>query len=201
MIYKRGHLARPLDVAFGTASRASVLRALILSKDGLGGREAARAASVSHQMASRELKSLETAGLVEKRPAGRSLHWRVVPGHALIARMLKPLFEAEAEHADEIVELIRKHLAEDAENILLVGPAATGRLEARSPLELLVVYDAAFKRPVAEGVRKLEAELISRYGIRLKPTVVTRKQSQLDPRLFTAWQLSPTEGPPTVFIG
>ncbi|MDE2490116.1 MAG: hypothetical protein KGM24_04665, partial [Elusimicrobia bacterium] len=100
MIYQRGHLARPLDAALGTASRLSVLRALLdAGEEGRGGRETARRAGINHQSAALALKALAGLGVVERRAWGSKVRWRLDRRRWLVAEVLAPLLEREASHA------------------------------------------------------------------------------------------------------
>lgn len=200
MIYQKGHLARPLDAVLSAPSRLAVLRALARARTPLSGRALARLAGINHQGAATALSALERLGLVERRPAGRSGHWRLDRRNWLVSELLAPLFEREAEHAEAVAGAIKKALRGKAAAALLGGAAAKGRLEPGRPVELVVVEGAAGRRPLSEAVRGLGALLKELWSLDLEVRVLARRDAARAAALEDLWELLPEEGPPSFHL-
>jgi predicted nucleotidyltransferase len=201
MIYQRGHLARPLDVAFSNASRLSTLRALFTAPDGLSGRQVAVRAGINHQAAAQALKALESAGFVRRRAAPRSIQWTLNRDGMAMEEMLLPLFESEARFAVEIVGEIKGRLDRCADAVVIVGSAARGRLSPGEPLELVVLCEHGRRRALHEELHGLIKEMAARFGVALNVETLTKKEAPRRIDILDGWQLLPTEGRPSVFTG
>ncbi len=199
MIYLKGHLARPLDAVLSAPSRLAVLRALARAKTPLSGRALARSAGVNHQAAAMALAALAKLGLVERRPAGRSDQWRLDRRRWLTSELLLPLLEREGDHADAVVDAIKKSLRGKAAAVLLGGLTAKGRLEPDRPIELVVVEGAMGRRTLSEAVRGLTALMKEQWFLSLEVRVLTRREAVRAVALEDLWELVPVEGPPSYF--
>lgn len=199
MIYLKGHLSRPLDAVLSAPSRLAVLRALVRAKAPLSGRAAARAAGINHQGAATALAALAKLGLVERRPAGRSDQWRLDRRRWLVAELILPLLEREAEHATGAVSAIKKGLRGKAAAVFVAGAAAKGRLEAGDNLELVVVEGSGGRRPLGEAARALAAHLKDDWSLNLSIRVLTRREGAREAAVEDLWELLPVEGPPSYF--
>ncbi|MCR4295994.1 MAG: MarR family transcriptional regulator [Elusimicrobia bacterium] len=199
MIYQKGHLARPLDAVLSAPSRLAVLRALFRARAPLSGRALARLAGINHQGASTALAGLEKLGLVARRPAGRSDQWRLDRRRWLIAELLLPLFEREAELADAVAGAVKKALRGKAAAALIGGPAAKGRLEPGQPFELVVVELSGGRRALADAVRELAALFKERWSLELTVRVLSRREGLRAAVLEDLWELLPVEGPASYF--
>ena len=199
MIYRKGHLARPLDAALSNPSRLAVLRALARSKAPLTGRAAAREAGINHQGAAVALAALEALGLVERRAEGRAGLWRLDRRRWLVSELLLPLLEREAEHARGVAGAVKKGLRGKAAAVLLGGAAAKGRQEPGKPLELVAVEGPAGRRPLGEALRALAAGLREDWGLELETRVLSRREAARAAAVEDLWELLPNEGPPSYF--
>jgi DNA-binding transcriptional ArsR family regulator len=201
MIYQRGHLARPLDVVFGNASRLAALRAVFTAPEGLSGRQVARRAGINHQAAAQALKALEKAGVVVRREHSRSTQWKLDRRRFLIDEMLLSLLEGETRHAEEIVGSIRSCLDRKCDAVVIVGDAAAGRLTVGEPLELVVLCETGRRRALSEALRVLARDLDERFGLAVDVSILTKREAPSRLDLLDGWQLLPTEGRPSVFSG
>lgn len=199
MIYQRGFLARPLDAVLGHASRLAALRVLVAHPQGVSGRQVALHAGINHQSAATALAALEKAGLLRRRDYGRSILWTLDRRRYLIDETLLALFEGEVRHAQEIVGAIKGHLDRKADAVIIVGPAAKGRLALGAPLQLVVLREVGRRRELPMAVRDLARELDERFALPLKVEMLTKAQAPLRLEILDGWQLLPTEGRPTVF--
>jgi len=201
MIYLKGHLARPLDAVLSAPSRLAVLRELAHARAPLSGRAVARLARINHQGAAVALAGLERLGLVERRPAGRSDQWRLDRRRWLVAEVLAPMLEREAEHADGVAGLIKNELRDKAAAVLLGGAAAKGRLSAGQSLELVIVEGRAGRKVLGEAARSLGAVLKERWALKLDVRVLSRREGMRAVAVEDLWELLPVEGPPSYFAG
>jgi DNA-binding transcriptional ArsR family regulator len=201
MIYLKGHLARPLDAILSAPSRLSILRELARARSPLSGRALARLAGINHQGAAVALADLAKLGLVERRPAGRSSQWRLDRRRWLLSELLLPLLEKENEHADGVADMIKKALRGKAAAILLAGAAAKGRLEPGQAIEVIAVEGPSGRRALGEAVRELTTELSERWSLKLDVRVLTRREALRAVNVEDLWELSPTEGPPSFYVG
>jgi hypothetical protein len=201
MLYQRGHLARPLDAVLGSASRLSSLRVLAHAKEPLSGREVARRAGINHQAAALALKDLERAGVARRRAVPGSIQWVLDQEHFLVDEALVYLFGAEARHADEVVAAVKGALDRRADWVFVTGEAAKGRLALGAPLDLIVVCPVGRRRALNEALRALTAELRDRFGLEPNVATLTKAEAASRIEMLDAWQLLPTEGPPSVFSG
>ncbi|MEK7390019.1 MAG: helix-turn-helix domain-containing protein [Elusimicrobiota bacterium] len=199
MIYLKGHLARPLDAIFSAPSRLAVLRELARARAPLSGRALARLAGINHQGAAVALADLAGLGLVERRPAGRSSQWRLDRRRHLLSDLLLPLLEREAQHARGVVDEIKARLRAKAAAVFISGAAAKGRLEPGRPLELIVVEGSAGRRLAGEAARSLIAGLAERWALTLAVRFLSRREAMRAVTIEAAWELLPTEGPPSYF--
>lgn len=194
MIYLRGHLARPLDAVFSSASRLAVLRQLRGLSEGKSGRLVARHAGLNHQTAALALADLARQGVVERRSWGaREVRWRLNRSRWEVTELIEPLLEKEAKLSFTVAELIRELVRRSgAKGSLLHGEAAKGRLAPGKPLKLGLVGGG---RKAAEGLRALAAELKARYGLQLEGKVITEAQAVHLSAFDDTWRIIPDEGP------
>lgn len=193
MIYQRGHLARPLDAVFSSASRLAVLRQLRGLAEGRSGRLIARHAGLNHQTAALALADLAAQGIVERRAWGRrEVLWRLDRRRWLVTDVIEPMLEKERELATTVAEKIRSLVeASGAKGSLIHGEAAKGRLAPGKPLKLALVGGG---RKGREGLRALGAELRARYGVELEGRVVSEGEALALSVDGDTWRIEPDEG-------
>lgn len=194
MIYLSGHLARPLDAALSAGSRVAVLRVLRgTGEAGRSGREIARAAGINHQSAALALDALEKLGIAQRQAWGRKVMWRLNRKRWLVSEILAPLFDAEAKYSEGVSALIKSSLKGRCRALLLVGPAANGRLKPGQPLSVVAVEGGA-KRGLGDALRELKTELAQRWGIELDARIIAPRAAVILAAIEDAWRLLPDEG-------
>jgi hypothetical protein len=193
MIYQRGHLARPLDAVFSSASRLAVLRQLRGFAEGKSGRVIARLAGLNHQTAALALADLAAKGIVERRSWGaREVLWRLNRSRWEVTQLIEPLLEKEAQLPFALADMIRELVKRSgAKGSLLHGETAKGKLAPGKPLKLGLVGGG---RKGAEGLRALAAELKLRYGLELEGKVITEAQAMHLSAFDDTWRIIPDEG-------
>jgi len=196
MIYQKGHLARPLDAVLSAPSRVAVLRQLFRSRQALTGRMIGKLAGINHQGAALALGALHELGIVQRSKSERASYWTLDRGNWSVRELLSPLFEREAEHAEQLMGVVKGAFYGVPASVLLGGSAARSRFEANEPLELVVVpSDLRRANAANQAIRALAVELRAQWGLKLKGTVLTKEDSAPELRHEMLWQLLPEEGP------
>lgn len=169
----------PLDELIHGRVAVRVLRLLCLfpSKE-FTGREIAREAHVPPSNAIAELNRFYEQGLVQRRTAGRSQLWKLVPEHALVPE-LRELFESEHGLGRDL----RRRLAVELRRILgveravLFGSVARGESRGSSDIDLLVIAkDARSKARLLQAAGNLRDVVARRYGNRLQLVVYSLEE-------------------------
>lgn len=198
MIYLKGHLARPLDAVLTAPSRLAVLRQLARAKSPLSGRQLGILAGINHQGAALALNALHGAGIVRRGAAGRAAHWSLDRRRWLVEKVLLPLLEGEAEHADAIAGAIKAALKGKCAAAMLAGAASQSRLRPGMDLELIVIEGSGGRHAAGNALRALSIELEERWALKLSPRVLSARAAEREGSSDILWQLLPVEGPATL---
>jgi predicted nucleotidyltransferase len=127
-------LSRPLAIFYDT-NRARVLDVLLSTTNSMSGRQIARMAGISPTTAGAALTTLESTGMVQSKPVGRSYQWSLSIGNVLIDQ----LRELSQLRDDQAGEIIAKAVEEEPVSIALFGSTARGDSGADSDVDLLLV--------------------------------------------------------------
>lgn len=103
------HLRRPLDQLFSAPSHLAVLRALEDVREGMGGRELARLAGVSHQAGRLAVARLEGLGVVRHTGAGKARRFFLNEEDETVRIALLPVLAAEKRLIEKALR--REHTA------------------------------------------------------------------------------------------
>ena len=172
-----GSLRRPLDVVFAAPSHLALVRVLTETPHGASGRELARLAGLSHQASNNALARLEASGLVRRVGRGRTFLFTLNTEHALFARLLQPLLEAERGFFRDILETVERAVAPHCLSATLFGSVARRSEGPASDFDLLVVLRQAQGRDrIARALSDLASTLSRTWGIRLNPIAFTATQ-------------------------
>lgn len=169
----RAHAHRPLNAILAAPSHIAILRVLRdAGAEGLTGRQIGRAAGVSHQATLDTLERLEEERIVDRRPAGRALLFRLNREHLLVLRGLLPLFEAEASLRQNLEEELRSALQRRVVSAAILGNKSND-LEI-----LLLVDDPIAKEPTQICFHALSGRIEMAYGVRCAPVTLTVAEFQ-----------------------
>jgi predicted nucleotidyltransferase len=138
-------------------------------------RKLAEAADVSTSETAKVVQELEKYGIVSIQPVGRAYLISLNKMNYFVRRILKPIIEAEEDTVDELVLILKRHLAHKSiVSSALFGSVARGQARKDSDIDLLVICkspDAAL-----DLVSKANEEVSSVFNGRLSPLVMSMKE-------------------------
>ena len=157
---------QPLDDLLSSQARLRVLRYLCSVGGEHSGREIARAIGMGETPTNRALRALADTLVVLYRVAGRAHRYRLNEQHALVERVLRPMFAAEREQRDTAVAELLAEVDAPLDAVCVYGSVAREDDTWRSDLDVLVVTPTADDaRRVAERIWQQDSDLIQRYGV------------------------------------
>ena len=157
---------QPLDDLFSSQARLRILRYLCTTGDEHTGREIARAIEMGETPTHRALKELAGTLVVLYRVAGRAHYYRLNEHHALVERLLRPLFAAEQAQRDAAITELLAGMDVSPDTVLIYGSVARGEDDWCSDLDvLLVVPTDDDARRASEHIWQRDDDLLRRYGI------------------------------------
>jgi predicted nucleotidyltransferase len=162
----------------GSRSRVAVLKLLVASPGvEWTGREIARRAKVSPTQGLSALRVFEEEGICRQRRVGRSSVWTLAPDHFL-TKALSSLARLDQEAQSRLQRALSRALAgSGATEAYVFGSVASGREEASSDIDLLVVF------PDGRRLEDWQGRLDS-----LRSAVQVEFANFLSPKVFTVAQ-------------
>jgi len=159
----------------GSKARVAVLKVLVSSPGAeWTGREVGRKAGVSPTQALSALRAFEAEGFCSQRRIGRSSVWQLLGEH-FIAKALAPLVTLDEAARLRLQKVIERGLQRSgAREAFLFGSVSSGREEAGSDVDLLVIFTD--KQRLAMFRRRLEplrATVQAQFASFLSPTLMT----------------------------
>lgn len=168
---------RVWDRVFSTWSHVAVLRALQNSAHGSTGREIARLSGMNHRSCLQALTELEELSLVRRVRGGRDHLFTLNRQHLLVEEGILPLLALERAFSRSLFADVAKRLEKQAKSIIVFGSVTRNEETPSSDLDLCLVVRTEKDRATAEAaVHSIAPELLSRYGAKLAPFVITRKE-------------------------
>ena len=168
---------RVWDRVFSTWSHVAVLRALQDSAHGSTGREIARLSGMNHRSCLQALTELEELSLVRRVRGGRDHLFTLNREHLLVEEGILPLLALERAFSGTVFTHLAKRLTKLAKSIIVFGSVTRNEETPSSDLDLCLVVRAEKDRAAAEAaVHSIAPQLLSHYGAKLAPYVLTRKE-------------------------
>ena len=158
-------------------SQSLVLRFLWKSRAEWSGREIARQTGLSAPACHQALKQLDARGLALFRRVSNVHLYKINSDNYLVEHVFAPLFETEAALPGQVLNAIKKFLADYPENkkilsAVVFGSMATGRENLDSDLDLLVVTrDEATANEVEQRLQDLRTLVYRKFSIPLSPYI------------------------------
>jgi predicted nucleotidyltransferase len=180
-------LHHPLDDVLPSKARLGVLRILTRHpQKEFTGRELSRLARISLAQTQEALGSLQLAGLVHRKTAGRSHQWQI-EGENILFGPMRELFRFEG----RMLERVRNEIAASLSRSPVIsariyGSVAHGQDRPDSDLDLFVeVRDESSRAKVLEHLGSLALQLSQRFGLKLSYLVVaTARRSRVNPNVL-----------------
>lgn len=138
----------------------------------------ARRTRVTHPAATKTLRSLTDTGLVRSAPAGRgSIYW-LERENVYVESMLDPVFTAEHEMPDWLLDHLRGELG-DAESAVLFGSYGRGDQQLSSDVDVAVVTpDEETKAGLEARGPEIAERFYRAFGAPLSVIVYTRNEAR-----------------------
>ncbi len=156
----------PLDDLLSSQARLRILRYLCTVEGEYTGREIARAIGMGETPTHRALRDLADTLVVLYRVAGRAHYYRLNEHHALVERVLHPLFAAERTQRDAAIAELLAGVDVPLDAALIYGSVAREEDTWRSDLDVLLVMPAADDaQRTAERLWQHDGDLLRRYGV------------------------------------
>jgi len=164
-----------------------VLRALVAMPQGLtaSARDIARRARVAHTTASRVLRGLAAARLVERQRAGRADLYRLNEQHVLAGQM-RALFESEGAVRERLIDYLRSELPRRvgrAEGAYLFGSVRRRATRPTSDIDVGVVGserpEAELEQPLSELADRVRERFGTELNVIVGPSARSRGRAQL----------------------
>lgn len=156
----------PLDDLLSSQARLRILRYLCTVEGEHTGREIARAIGMGETPTHRALRELADTLVVLYRVAGRAHYYRLNEHHALVERVLRPLFAAERTQRDAAIAELLAGVDVPLDAALIYGSVAREEDTWRSDLDVLLVVPAADDaQRTAERLWQHDGDLLRRYGV------------------------------------
>lgn len=162
----------------GSRTRIAVLKALLRNSGAeWTGRELSREAKVSPSQAISVLRALESEGVCHQRRVGRASVWSIDPDH-FITRELISVLRLDETAKGRLAKLLEDALeGSGAEEAYLFGSVVSGREEASSDIDFVVVFRG--QKEVEAWQKRLEtlrSRVQKEFANFLSPLVYARAQ-------------------------
>lgn len=168
-------LETPLDQLLETGGHVRVLRALVGMPQGFAAsaRDIARRARVAHTTASRVLRGLAAARVVERQRAGRADLYRLNERHVL-APPIRALFGSESRVREELIDVLRSELPRRvgrAEGAYLFGSTRRRATRPTSDVDVAIVGAERSAAELEQPLAELADRVRERFGTELNVIV------------------------------
>lgn len=155
-----------LDRLLSKPSQLYVLRALHHADEALTGREIERRTGLSNRAAMMALESLVEISAVLCEQTSQAHWYELNRGHYLVARALKPAFEAEDLFWDDLRKTVRRVMHPRPVAAVATGPLARDESDSSGRIELTLVFSSGRNRVRAfRTMEALEEEVWNRYAL------------------------------------
>jgi len=177
----------PLDSIFDQATKIKVLRRLFVTRQDMTIRQIAASVEMSHVQAGASLAGLQRDGVVTSRKVGRAILYRPNMDNVISQMMLAPMFDAEKQLRERLLEDLGKKLKPGATGAYIYGSFATGSEGLESDIDLLVIPKSKPSRTLDDELAGLAELVRTRYGNELNSIILTL--SELKKRFKTGDKL------------
>jgi len=162
-----------LDRLLSRPSQLQVLRALYRADAPLTGREIERRTGLSNRATMQALEGLVDTCAVHCESTPQANWYTLNTNHYLIARGLRPAFEAEELFWDDLRKTIRRVVHPRPLAAVATGPLARDESDVGGKLQLTLVFSTGRNRVRAfRDVESLEEEVWNRYALQISANLL-----------------------------
>ncbi|MBN1557301.1 MAG: hypothetical protein JW951_04065 [Lentisphaerae bacterium] len=162
-----------MNVILANRSHVMVLRTLYEAAEPLTGRAVERRCGLSNRTVMNALDTLVEARAVDREEAGRAYHFRLNRNHYLVARALKPAFEAEDAFWLDVAKLVRRVVRPHPLAAVATGPLARDETDYGGRLLLAMLFSTGRNRIRAmPSISRLAETVRDRYAMILEPSLL-----------------------------
>jgi predicted nucleotidyltransferase len=150
---------KPLDDIFQTPSSVKVLRVLLRAEMDMTGRQIAELAGLNPQTTLNTLDRLDDLNLLAVRKVARARLYKLRSGHALIEKLIRPLFDTEKTFLNDQLSAIGSKLSRSGlgATVILFGSVARGGEGPDSDLDLCILINHENER---DKINRIVVEVI-----------------------------------------
>ena len=174
----------PLDKILNSEIKTKLVRFMCRTDAEWSGRQIAKEIKVSPASCHKALRELNGQGVLLLRSIGKSFLYRMNKKNALVADILKPLYQAEDRIPQLLFGIIRKNLSPGAKrsivSLVVFGSIARKEEKARSDVDVLVVLTSGKdKNTVGREFDKINEKISPRFGNTISPYLQSIKEFRL----------------------
>jgi hypothetical protein len=162
-----------LNALLANRSQLMVLRALYTAEAPLTGRGVERASGLSNRATMLALDALTDARAVNREDKGRAHLYTLNRNHYLVARALRPAFDAEERLWEDLSRLVRRTVRPRPLAAVATGPLARDETDYGGRLLLTMLFTTGRNRIRAMGSMATLAEVLrDRYALVLESSLL-----------------------------
>ena len=168
-----------IEHLLGSRSRIAVLRVLQGVSVPLNASQIAARAKLSHVAAASVLSDFASMGVILSSPAGRAtVHW-LNRESVYVESMLEPLFQAESDVPEHLVDDLAWAFQDEAISVVLFGSYARGDQTPVSDVDVALVADGPDKKSALDSaIAAYASEFRSRFGASLSALTYTCQEAE-----------------------
>ena len=166
-----------IDDVLGSKVKLRILRKLYDDSTPKSGRTLARELGCSHTHAINNLRALEDLGVLVRRRVGASNTYRFNEKSYVVDNMIAPLFRAEHNFMNDLVNRVTENLGDNVVKVVLFGSRARGTASPRSDVDIILVVRNVHPREEIELlVADAAAESSVEFGLPIEAFVFSEQE-------------------------
>jgi predicted nucleotidyltransferase len=167
-----------IDEILGSRSRIAVLRVLRGVGVPLNASQIAARTKLTRPAVASVLTDFADMGIVQSSSAGRANVHTLIRSSALVTELLEPLFAAEEQQPELLLEELKESFGDLAESVVLFGSYARGDQDPQSDIDVvLVARDPSAKELLERAAEAQHLEFHNRFGTTLSPLIYESREA------------------------
>ena len=162
---------KPLNKILNSESKVKILRLFCSAGGETSGRQIAKLLKASSTAVQAALRDLYNEGVLERKAFGRAYAYSFNSRNEVVAKVLKPMFEAEACHQKDFWDNMNQRIESspvkiELLSVVLFGSVFKGQERPTSDIDLLVVIKNDQAKPAVEDLFfEMNRDTIQRVGL------------------------------------